>query len=256
MSDHPKPCHFVAHNQPRMLRSHVKDCEASGCEGCQPCREPHCRVCWTTHHEQTCAECVGITRATLHEIADRCGALPTEIKYRGVNGEAMVLAGPASDPEAWGHVEASIMCGRLPAEWQERLIGDHHPSVVLGGWEMVWRDHLEHETDKPATLPSVVAYLDMQLHYMSSQPLIPFEDFAKDLYTCANHLRAVLHDQNHGDKAGVGCFECGSGLERLLTKTGLDDVWTCSRCRRKYTSSEYNFALRAALEANAQVAPA
>ena len=76
----------------------------------------------------------------------------------------------------------------------------------------------------------------------------PFEDFARDVRRCRSHLENVLHDENQGDRANVGCFDCGGDLERRLTAGGFEDHWTCRRCRRRYTYAEYNFALRAALE--------
>lgn len=219
-----------------------------GCEGCEACTEPHCYVCTRAHHNDTCPDCLDETRENLHAIATVCGALPTEAKHRGVNGEAMALLAPAADPEAWNHREASALAGRVPADYLADTRDEQHPTFVLGTWEMLWREHLDQPTSLTATLPRLVAYLDLQLHVMAAEPLIPFRDFAIGLRTCLAHLRAVIHDQNQGDVANVGCFECGSQLERRLTDTGFEDVWTCKGCRRQYTHAEYNFALRASLE--------
>src|SRR5690242_151686 len=167
-------CRFVASDQPRVLTGrHDPDCADETCRGCQPCAEPHCAVCRRTHADGTCAECVAATRADLHEIAELCGALPEEVAHRGVNGEAMMLLGPTSDPEARGYLEASVLAGRVSRDALEAshlkgcddprcvgCAGEVHPLFVLGSWDMVWRDHLEHETDKLATLPRLVDYLD------------------------------------------------------------------------------------------------
>jgi hypothetical protein len=83
---------------------------------------------------------------------------------------------------------------------------------------------------------------------LARDPEQDINEFARDIRTCRAHLESVLHDQPKGDPANIGCFECGSGLERRLTDTGFEDHWTCKGCRRRYTYAEYNFALRAALE--------
>ena len=174
------------------------------------------------------------------------------------------------------------------------------PLWVLGEWEQLWRDHLDHPApdDQVMTLTAAAAYLNTQMTYMAAQEDPPFDDFAAALKACRTHLQAVLHDQNQGDAAGVGCFECGGKLERpmktpaqcphrtparkwlsVLTtypelpiqqlertgakmacsdcdQGGFEDVWTCQRCLRRYTYAEYNFALRANLEAQQQEEPA
>lgn len=203
-----------------------------------------------------------------------CDSLPEEVEHRGVEGEAMMLLAPATDPERRGYMEASVLSGRLDKFDSDGVLirpgmdsletshakgckdprctgcaGELHPLFVLGTWEMVWRDHLEAPTELRATLDRLVDYLDRNLHIMAAEPLVPFEDFAGDVRRCRGHLEAVLHDQNQGDRANVGCFECGGELERKLTTAGFEDVWTCQKCRQRYTYAEYNFALRASLEA-------
>ena len=119
---------------------------------------------------------------------------------------------------------------------------------------MVYVDALEHETDdSPVTISEAVDYLDRQLTYAGGYPHVPFEDFAKDLRRCRTHIESVLHDQRQGDRANVGCFECKGDLERRIGKEGFEDFWTCSKCHRRYTQAEYNFALRAAIEGDAVV---
>ena len=57
------------------------------------------------------------TREALHDIARMCDALPAEVEHRGVEGEAMFLLGPAADPEARGHLEASVAAGRVSPDY-------------------------------------------------------------------------------------------------------------------------------------------
>lgn len=243
-------CKWIASDRPRILPGrHREDCDLGEfCKGCQPCTEPHCRVCGVAHSEGSCAECLAESRANLHEIARMCGALPEEVEHRGIEGEAMMLLGPAADPEARGHMEASVAAGRVPAEYLDAAEGDQHPVFVLLSWQMLWRDALEHDDAADSELDTAVAYLDLTMGYMGGYEHVPFDDFAKALRGCLTHLRGVLHDQNQGDQANVGCFECGRTLERRLTDHGFEDFWTCQGCRRRYTYAEYNFALRASLE--------
>lgn len=124
-----------------------------------------------------------------------------------------------------------------------------HPLYCLAYWDGVWRDALEHdEPNERLTVATATDYLDRQLTYMAGFEHVPFEDFARDLRKCRAHLESVLHDQNQGDRANVGCFECGADIERRLGKQGFEDFWTCVKCRQRYTVAEYNFALRAKLE--------
>lgn len=244
-------CKYVATDRPRVvIGRHEYGCpDEESCTGCLPCTMDHCRVCQRVHADGTCPECVGEARDNLHRIAALCDALPAEVEHRGVHGEAMMLLGPAADPEARGHLEASILAGRVPADYLDVADGDRHPLYVLGTWLMVWQDALEHDDEHQVTITHAVGYLDQQLTYMSGFTHAPFEDFAHDLRDCRTHLESVLSDSSMGDRANIGCFDCGRSLERKLTDQGFEDVWTCRGCRRRYTYAEYNFALRANLEA-------
>lgn len=255
-------CRYVSATEPRVIGGrHAEECPGEACKGCQPCSEPHCRICGKEHAQGACGACAGETRDDLKAIRDMCCDLRTQVVHVGVESEAMSLLGPAADPEAWGHITTSLKVGRLPVGYlgscarcknpwpcKDHADGELHPLFVLGMWEQVWRDALEHETNALVTIPDAVAYLGKQLTYMAGYEHAPFEDFARDLRKCRAHLEAVLHDQNQGDRANVGCFECGGDLERRLSTTGFEDHWTCRKCRQRYTAPEYNFALRAKLE--------
>lgn len=254
MSDVSKPtCRWVASDQPRVLvHRHADDCaDHDTCRGCLPCPEPHCRVCNREHSDGACPECVASTRADLREIGRLCDALPEEVEHRGVDGEAMVLLGPAADYEARGHLAASVASGRVPADYLESADSEIHPLITLGTWDAVWRDALEHDDpNERLTIAAAVEYLDRTMAYMAGYEHVPFEDFARDVRRCVAKLEAVLHDQAYGDRANVGCFECKGDLERKIGAQGFDDFWTCQRCRRRYSYAEYNFALRAAIESD------
>lgn len=182
------------------------------------------------------------TRETLREVARLCDALPDEVEHRGVEGEAMMLLGPAADPERRGHLEASVAAGRVPEDYLEAADHELHPLFVLGSWDGLWREHLEH--DEPTTrltVSSAVDYLDRQLTYMAGEPLIPFEDFARDLRKCRAHLEAVLHDGAQVER-GAPCPECNKPLTFTWAERVADDRWVCHNKGCKvtgYTTSQY-----------------
>jgi hypothetical protein len=254
-------CRFVASDHPRVLpQRHQDECADDECAGCLPCPLDHCRVCGV-EHDRACGGCLNEARDNLDEIQELYDDLPWDAITRGVNGEAAALLGPAADPEAWGHVTASMATGRIPADWRllpgdkpELTDDERHPLWVFGTWAMVYRDAFDH--DEPvsrATVASEAGYLARNLTYMGDFEWVPFEDFARDLRGCVGHLKAVRHDQDHGVRANIPCFDCGADLERRLGLKGFDDAWTCRGrgCGRRYTIAEYNFALRAALEESA-----
>lgn len=255
-------CRYVARDLPRVLPGrHGDECPEvtwhppmvwPDCIGCVPCPARHCRACGSSHVEQeTCPGCVGSARDHLRDIVDLSTAarLVTEAAHKGTQSEAANLAGPVANPEAWGHVSASIVVGRLPRDWQERADHELHPLTVLGTWEDVIRDAYDDPTTLRVTIPRAAAYISRRLHEVARDPYLPFEDLANDLRRCKTHLEVVLHDQGCGDFANVPCFACGGDLERKLVKDGFDDCWTCRRCGQRYTYGQYNFALRARLEA-------
>jgi hypothetical protein len=212
------------------------------CKGCQPCTEPHCRICGIAHADGTCAECLAEVRGNLREIATRCDALPAEVAHRGVEGEAMMLLGPAADWEALNHMEASVKAGRVPPEYLEHANDERHPVFVLNGWDAVWRDALDHADPDKADLATFVDYLDRTMAYMAGFPFVPFEDFARDVRGCLGHLDAVLHDGEQHDR-GAPCMSCGRALERVWGDDQKADGWMCPRCKRTSTEAQYRFAV-------------
>lgn len=117
MNDQPK-CKWDGGEQPRILpQRHRDECRDEACSGCLPCSGPHCVVCGVEHSTGACAGCVGAVREDLGEIRRLSADLPAEVEVRGVAGEAFSLLGPTADPEARGHLEASVKAGRVPPEY-------------------------------------------------------------------------------------------------------------------------------------------
>ena len=244
-------CKPNGEHQPRIIIGrHRDDCPRDDCTGCQPCTQPHCRVCGIAHHAGACPECVGEARENLREIGRMCGDLPVEVEHRGVNGEAMVLLGPNADPEARGHLEASVACGRVPAEYLEHADHELHPLFILGTWDMLWRDALEHDDPRDQlTVATAIAYLNQQLTYMAGYPWAPFEDFARALRQCRTHLERVLRDGEQIEK-GAPCLTCRTPVTRTTMADG-ETGYRCERCRRDMTQNEYRLAVKAAYVAHA-----
>lgn len=241
-------CKWDGRNRPRILPGrHDFDnhgpTENPDCPGCVPCTHLHCRVCNQTHADQTCAECLATARDNLHEIARMCDSLPEEVEHRGIDGEAMMLLGPASNPEARGHLEASVLAGRVPDDYLDRADGELHPLFILGCWDMVYRDALDHEEANSVTLPDVISYLDRNLHYMSGYEHVAFEDLARDLRKCRAHLESVLHDGEQRD-TGAPCMTCQVPLNRVWGADEQTDGWECPRCHQRSTEDQYRFAVQ------------
>jgi hypothetical protein len=239
-------CRYVARDSPRIIPGrHTDDCPREDCNGCQPCEERHCRVCGVAHHEHACPDCMDETREAITEILRMCDALPGEAKAKGVNSEAMNLLGPAADWEQTNHVEASVLAGRLPADWIDHADHELHPLIVLGGWESVWREEFEAEGTKRQTVADAGAYLDRNLSRASSWPHVPFEDMARDLRRCRSHMEAVLHDGEQVDR-GAPCPTCRTLLEKRWDVGQLGrDGWWCPKCKVIHTADQYDFRMKA-----------
>lgn len=254
-------CRWVSSDQPRVvIGRHGYDCPGEECRGCQPCTEPHCRICGMAHADGTCAECLAETRASLREIGRLCDALPSEVTHRGIDGEAMMLLGPTADVEARQHAEASYLAGRLPEGWletgrhgkecptlrNEPCLGcggdEYHPLTVLASWQDLYAAEFEHDITRRATVEDALGYLDRNLSYAAVWPHAPFEDFARDLRRCVAHLEAVLHDGEQRDR-GAPCMTCGVPLERTWGDTERADGWRCPKCRQTSTEDQYRFAV-------------
>lgn len=237
---------------------HADGCADPACRACRPCepRNPqggpqvHCtaRSRCTGHLEPlraTCARCLGLTRRALTDVEALHARMLGEAIAQGVNSEAANLAGPA-DPEGWQarredadrHGYTETLAKNDPA----------HPLNVLGRWDLFLRNKYNQPTRLRLTVPRATAYLKTQLNRFSEDPDANFPQFVREVFACRAHAETVIRDHGTGDRANIGCFDCGGSLERKLTASGFEDAWTCRECARRYTYAEYNLALRAALE--------
>lgn len=237
-------CRFVSTTEPRVVAGrHLSLCACDDRElGCLPCPDMHCVVCGRAHAKAACVDCLDAARSDLKAIGDLCASLPAEAVEKGVQSEAMMLLGPASDPEAWRNRATSAMVGRLDASYLEDCRDELHPLWVLGTWEQVWRDHLEHYSEAPVTLYAAHGYLDMQIGYMADQVDPAFDEFARELRGCRAHLENVLRDGIREERSHVPCVDCETRLIKVFGEREADDHWSCSHCRRTYTDQEYSRA--------------
>ncbi len=260
MSGEGARCKYAGANQPRILVGrHTDDCQGHDhdpCGGCLPCPMDHCRVCGIEHAD-VCGGCMAEVRDGLSDLRRMCGSLPAEVETRGVDGEAMNLLGPAADPEARGHWEASVLAGRIVPidcdardlddvrDWLEVASHELHPLIVIGGWGIVYRDAFEHaEPVGRVEVLTEIGYLNRNLTEMAAEPLVPFEDFARDLRRCVVHMERVLHDGEQVDQ-GAPCLRCGQRLERTWGRNADEDGWQCSRCHTRSNEAQYRFAVKA-----------
>lgn len=245
-------CRWVASDQPRVLAGRHEDgCEDQECRGCLACPMDHCRVCGIEHAEGACPGCVGEVRVNIAEIVQLCSGVPKEAEHKGVESEAMILLGPTADPEAWGHVTASIAAGRIPTDW--RLLPDdwtttatdeNHPLLVLGDWEMIYRDALGHATIECQSIVLAAGYLNRHLTEAAAEQWVAFEAFAKAVDKSRAFVEGLLHDGEQIDQ-GAPCLTCGQRLERIWGATSKDDMWRCQRCREDHSDTRYALAMKA-----------
>ena len=243
-------CKFVSSTEPRVISGRHQDpCRCDDRElGCLECTETHCVICSRNHARAACIDCLAAARDDLRAIADLCHALPAEAVEKGVQSEAMMLLAPAADPGEWNRTATAAIFEQVRLESAGEPVpvsltayladcrDEMHPLFVLGSWEQVWRDFLDHQTDKRITVESAVSYLDMQIGYMSDQIDPPFDEFARELRQCRGHLEDVLRDGIREER-GAPCVQC----ERPMVRT--EDHWECRKCHRRVTEAEYRFAV-------------
>lgn len=232
-------CRFVSTTEPRVISGrHTTPCVCDDREiGCLPCPETHCVICGKGHAKAACTGCLEAARSDLRAIGDLCASLPAEAVEKGVQSEAMMLLGPAADPTAWRSYATAAMLGKIDATYLADCRDEMHPLWVLGTWEQIWRDHLDHYSDQPVTVATAWTYLDLQIGYMADQVEPAFDEFARELRGCRAHLENVLHDGIREER-GAPCVQC----EKPMTR-GDDDHWHCRTCHRTVSEAEYRLAV-------------
>ena len=236
---------------------------------------PLCYVCHrrslTVHERQTCAQCIGRTRADLADIENLYARLDpylTESRFPS-NSSAERTGGSTSDENEIPGGNALVRLGPGGAGWdassrrgnREHVADEHEhdPQSVeglLAIHEDDWRHQLGHPAAGPATVAGSVGYLTSQLDRMA-QAYSEFDSFAEDMRRLRTGLKADL-GLSERPVTGADCFDCGERLVRRYrypgdqhqppydprVGPGLEDHYTCERCERTYTHAEYMLAVR------------
>ena len=125
-------CHWSPEHNRRVTRRHLRDCIASGCEGCDPCRKDHCAMPRCSHHlredeRRVCASCIGEVRTSLVRIVQLCGFAPAvAATATTIDSAAAALAGPVAEHTTWAarhawvvHHRGLCRCTNCPDLWPE-----------------------------------------------------------------------------------------------------------------------------------------
>ena len=218
-----------------------------GCDGCQPCPRPHCLVQWhgergecMTHAETVCPACLGKVREHLGEIVRLSGLplLEQVLSDGSTDTEASDLIGPSADPVQW---RQRGNYGHMYQTGVTHVIGELHPLWVLGTWDLIVTEHLGHKRTQRAGIRSSAAYLDLNLRWLAADLEFDFPSMAEEVEDCREYLERVLHDGEQRE-TGAPCLSCGVRLRLVRTKD--EDRWTCPRCKRESSDSQYRFAVK------------
>lgn len=99
----------------RLLPTHERDCNTSGCEGCLTCPERHCRCGrHLDDDQQRCERCIGRVRRDLKRITDLVRLVPhVALELGAINSEAVVAAGPVPRHSTQRARQGWVMTGAL-----------------------------------------------------------------------------------------------------------------------------------------------
>lgn len=257
----------------RLLLTHLRECNTSGCPGCEPCPARHCQLpgCPGRHladHEPwVCAKCVGHIRGTLSQILTLSGRLLTEAVHQGIESEAAMLAGPAADPQLYGYRKrCSLDSDRTMLDFHHTNRDEPHPLWVVESWDRMVVERLDQTRGQRTTLAGYVAYLGGQLTDLARDPEFPMDEMARELRQTRAHLEDVLRDGIRHQR-GAPCTVCGQanllkqydelvvrgrdgkpvldshGNEKpVLDDDGFevpDDWWWCPMCGGEWADSDY-----------------
>lgn len=246
----------------RMIRHHhVKDCNASGCEGCQPCEERHCSMpnCLGEHlnpsENQACAKCVGRVRSDVGMIVGHCQseAIVEELLERGPRSMAAWLLTPTADVDVWHRREeltlaAAVTGDKAALGWLKDNRHEYHPMWVLGCWDLLIRRYYGHDhapadldRDGRTTIAAAAAYITGHLTELARDPGIDFAVIARDMHQTRTMLEHVLPITDWPQR-GAPCPTCEEPLVKeydLEDLSGKSDRWHCKTCGTWRSDKDY-----------------
>lgn len=160
-------CHWGG--EQRVTRRHVRDCNASGCEGCDPCRKTHCAMPRCSHHlregeDRVCASCVGGVRQQLTRLVQLCGFAPAVAATSGIDAPAAVLTGPVPERSTYQarHGWAVHHRGLCRCAMRGQVCPDLQPEPAgpdCSDWKTCDHHVCRRRNGRP-TCPYLVAWLD------------------------------------------------------------------------------------------------
>ena len=236
----------------------------------EPCRRDdygdptrHCtarRTC-SVHigrDELTCPRCLSRTRADLRRIPVLAALMEPVAVVSGVNSEALNLAGPAADPEAWTWRKVAARQGR---SWHLSLVEEdderHAYTVLVRNAALISEDY-GHEQPEQWTVTNAADYLDRQLARIANDETQDWALLATEIRKCRRHYESVaslITRPEHGAPCPI-CQEDGRFVrlvrqyshwcddaycERIHVTDDSEDVWTCRRNREhKWTHAAYS----------------
>lgn len=175
-------------------------------------------------------------------------------------GDALNLAGPVANVEAWQHrydtAEARGF-GRHGDYVVDQVDAEDHPLLVLATWEDVLRDECDQPSDLRTTIARASAYIASKVEWMlgtneyGDLNFLGIDALARDLSRVRSRLEAVLNDGIRSTK-GVPCMACGTALVRIWGESEALDRWQCKPCDEQSTLEQYALAVKADYRAHAE----
>ena len=147
----------------------------------------------------------------LREIEEMCDRLDSEdIEHPNdrelPGGEALNLAGPAANLEAWEHRFGTIERTGGDTRYGNDQVSPLHPLIVVGDWAEKVRAERGGSSDLRITVSRAVSYLTKNLVWIVDE----FEDapaMDHELKACVLMLENVLHDGTRSDASATACFK-------------------------------------------------
>jgi hypothetical protein len=197
--------------------------------------------------ELTCARCLGRVRLDIRNVVEQATLMLPEALITGVNSQAAVLAGPATDVEAWSWHKVTAKQGRI---WHVSLVeedDDFHAFTVLTRWAWMISNAYNNPGPDVWTVSNAADYLIRVLNRIAQDPDQDFTGLAAEIRKCRRRHESVLHNSEDAER-GAPCPTCTKDrhIVRLIRQyahwcddpdctqqfhstTDDFDVWVCPR---------------------------
>lgn len=169
-------------------------------------------------------------------------------------GDALNLAGPVANVEAWQHryeMAEAHGFGRGQDYADDQVDVDDHPLLVLATWEIAIREERDQPSDLRCTIARAAHYIAGSVEWMIAANFGGLEQLLRELSRVRARLEAVLHDGIRHTR-GVPCMTCGQALVLVYGASESLDRWRCRECDEWSTPEQYMLAVKADYRANAE----